>query len=449
MKETSSKKYCCGGQLMLCYVRTKSEVNEVEDIIVIGGGASGMMAALTAAQGGCQVVLLEKMARVGRKIRITGKGRCNVTTMKSREEILAQIRRNPKFMYSSLSAFDNRAVWDFFTSRGCPLKVERGDRVFPESDKAQDIVDTLLAEVKRQGVKVVTETTVTEITPTTEGFIIRDANEKDWQARQVIIATGGASYPGTGSTGDAYAWLEKMSQPMVSPYPALVPLVAVEDWVPKLQGLSLRNVRLTITDERDKRLYSEQGEMLFTHFGITGPIVLSASGHAAAYWQKKALPLTAHIDLKPALSLAQIDDRLLREIHAMPNKHLSSLLKSLLPQKLVPIFAARSGIDERRILHQLTKEERQKLAALLKNFSFTLSGTRPLAEGIVTAGGLATKALDPKTMAVKALPGLYVCGELIDVDAYTGGFNLQIAFSTGHAAGRAACCALQDKEEEQ
>lgn len=425
------------------------EVCRVNDIIVIGAGASGMMAALTAAEGGCQVLLLEKMARVGRKIRITGKGRCNVTTVKSQEEILAQIRQNPKFMYSSLSAYDNRAVWDFFTSRGCPLKVERGDRVFPESDHAQDIVDTLLAEVKRQGVQVITETRVTEVQPLAEGFSVRDAHGREWQARAVILATGGASYPGTGTTGDAYAWLEKLGEPVVAPYPALVPLVAGERWVSELQGLSLRNVRLTLTDDRKKRLYSEQGEMLFTHFGITGPIVLSASGHASAYWQKKSQPLTAHIDLKPALSQAQLDDRLLREVHAMPNKKLSSLLKTLLPQKLVPVFVRQSRIDEERVLHQLTKEERQKIIALLKDFSFTLTGTRPLAEGIVTAGGLKVKAIDPKTMAVKDQAGLYACGELIDVDAYTGGFNLQIAFSTGHAAGLSACRWIHDKEEEQ
>ena len=420
----------------------------MNEIIVIGGGASGMMAALAAAGAGAQVVLLEKMGHCGRKIRITGKGRCNVTTDKSREEILAQIRRNPKFMYSSLAAFDNRAVWDFFTERGCALKVERGDRVFPQSDQAQDIVDTLLAEVKRRGVRVHTETPVTGLEALSEGgFLVTDALGKRWQARSVILATGGASYPGTGSTGDAYAWLEALGQKIVMPYPALVPLVAKEDWVRALQGLSLRNVRFSVADPRGKRIYSEQGEMLFTHFGVSGPIVLSASGDCAAYWQKKQTVLFAHIDLKPALSESQLDGRLLREIGAMPNKHLTSLLKTLLPQKLVPVFEELVQISPDKVLHQLTKEERLRIARGLKDLSFTLTGTRPLAEGIVTAGGLATKAVDPKTLAVKAIPGLFAAGELIDVDAYTGGFNLQIAFSTGHAAGLAAARYVHDEEE--
>lgn len=419
----------------------------MHDIIVVGGGASGLMAAYAAAKSGCEVTLLEKMASCGRKVRITGKGRCNVTTVKSCEEILSQIRRNPKFMYSSLSAFDNRDVWDFFSSRGCALKVERGDRVFPVSDYAQDVVDTLLRAAKDAGVRIHCETPVEGISRSESGvYTLEDASGKRWQARAVILCTGGASYPGTGSTGDAYPWLTAMGLKVTAPYPALVPLVAVDAWVPSLQGLPLRNVRLTLTDERGKRLYSEQGEMLFTHFGISGPIVLSASGHAGAYWQKKHDPLTAHIDLKPALSAGQLDARLLREIQAMPNKHVTSLLKTLLPQKLVPVFAELCGLDEEMVLHQMPKEARQRIIERLKDLSFTLSGTRALAEGIVTAGGLSVKAVDPKTMAVKTQPGLFACGELLDVDAYTGGFNLQIAFSTGHAAGLAACQYVQKKE---
>lgn len=420
----------------------------VDELIVIGGGASDMMAALTAARSGCHVVLLEKMAACGRKIRITGKGRCNVTTVKSTDEILHHIRRNPKFMYSSLEAFDNRAVWDFFESRGCALKVERGDRVFPVSDQAQDIVDTLQKEMKKQGVRLYCETKVNSIAVRDDGgFDVTSEDGKHWQARALILATGGASYPGTGSTGDAYAWLEALGLPVVAPYPALVPLVAKDSWVKELQGLSLRNVRLTIDDPRGKKLYSEQGEMLFTHFGISGPIVLSASGHAAAYWQKKQSVLNAHIDLKPALSESQLDARLLREIQAMPNKQVTSLLKTLLPQKMVPVFLAQTEIAEDRVLHNLTKVERQRIIALLKDFSFVLTGTRPLSEGIVTAGGLGTKALDPKTMMAKKIPGLFACGELIDIDAYTGGFNLQIAFSTGYAAGMAACRYVHKEEE--
>lgn len=237
----------------------------MHDIIVVGGGASGLMAAYAAAKSGCEVTLLEKMASCGRKVRITGKGRCNVTTVKSCEEILSQIRRNPKFMYSSLSAFDNRDVWDFFSSRGCALKVERGDRVFPVSDHAQDVVDTLLRAAKDAGVRIHCETPVKGINRSESGvYTLEDASGKRWQARAVILCTGGASYPGTGSTGDAYPWLTVMGLKVTAPYPALVPLVAADDWVPTLQGLSLRNVRLTLTDGRGKRLYSEQGEMLFT-----------------------------------------------------------------------------------------------------------------------------------------------------------------------------------------
>lgn len=426
------------------------EVNVVNDVIVIGAGASGMMAALTAARTGCRVVLLEKMVSCGRKIRITGKGRCNVTTVKSREEILQQIRRNPKFMYSSLSAFDNRDVWNFFETRGCALKVERGDRVFPVSDHAQDIVDTLVDEVKKQGVKLHCEVKIVDLAYLEDGsFEVTAADGKQWRAAAVILCTGGASYPGTGSTGDAYAWLEALELPLVKPYPALVPLLAKEEWVPELQGLSLRNVRLTIEDPRGKTLYSEQGEMLFTHFGISGPIVLSASGHCADFWQKKQQVLRAHIDLKPALSEAKLDDRLLREIAAMPNKHLGNMLKTLLPQKMVPIFAKQCGVDSEKVLHQLTKEERHQIVTWLKDFSFTLTGTRSLKEGIVTAGGLATKAVDPKTMMIKRVPGLFAAGELLDIDAYTGGFNLQVAFSTGYAAGQAACRYIHERMVEQ
>lgn len=410
------------------------------DIIVIGGGASGMMAAIQAAQQGCEVVLLEKMAVCGRKIRITGKGRCNVTTMKTHEEILAAIRSNAKFMYSSLSAFDNKDVWAFFESHGCPLKVERGERVFPQSDHAQDVIDTLLRELKRLGVKVQCDTQIKSLQYHEEGaFTLKTTDGDSWEARAVIVCTGGASYPGTGSTGDAYLWMEKLGLKVVAPYPALVPLVSDEKWVAELQGLSLRNVRLTITNQGKKCLYDEQGEMLFTHFGISGPVVLSASGHCSSYWQKKHDKLVAHIDLKPALSEQQLDARLLREVQGMPNKQLGSLLKKLLPQKMVPIFMLRSGIRESRVLHQLTKEERHRIIELLKDFSFTLSKTKDLTEGIVTAGGLSVKEVNPKTLAVKKVPGLFVAGELLDIDAYTGGFNLQIAFSTGYCAGQSAC----------
>lgn len=420
---------------------------ELNDIIVIGGGASGMMSAIQAAQQGCEVVLLEKMATCGRKIRITGKGRCNVTTMKTREEILAAVRSNPKFMYSSLSAFDNKDTWNFFESRGCPLKVERGERVFPQSDRAQDIIDVLVKEMQLLGVRVVCETPIKSLSIESDGTFTVVSNESErWQSRAVIVCTGGASYPGTGCSGDAYSWMRDLGLKVQTPYPALVPLVSDEKWVQELQGLSLRNIQLVITNSAGKRLYSEQGEMLFTHFGISGPVVLSASGHCSAYWQKKREKLEAHIDLKPALSEQKLDARLLREIQEMPNKQLASLMKKLLPQKMVPIFIKRCGVQEARVLHQLTKEERQKIIALLKDFSFELTKTRDLTEGIVTAGGLSVKEVHPKTLEVKKIPGLFVAGELLDIDAYTGGFNLQIAFSTGYCAGRAASDYVKEGE---
>lgn len=415
------------------------------DVIIVGAGASGLMAGIEAAKAGCSVLILEKMPLCGRKIRITGKGRCNVTTTKNHEEILQAIRRNPKFMYSSLSAFDNRDVWDFFESRGCALKEERGERVFPVSDKAQDIVDVLVGEAKKQGCVIKCESYIKDVAYTEgEGFTLTAEDGSVYKSQTCILCTGGASYPGTGSTGDAYPWLEKLGLKVEAISPALVPLVSKEEWVHTLQGLSLRNVRLTITNDKGKVFYTEQGEMLFTHFGISGPIVLSASGHCSDYWKKNKKPLYASIDLKPALSEAQLDARLLREIAQIPNKQVPSLVRKLLPQKMVPIFIKKCGIKQDKILHQLSKEERAEIIKVLKDFTFTLTSTRALSEGIVTAGGLSVKEINPKTLAVKKVPGLFVAGEVIDIDAYTGGFNLQIAFSTGYCAGKAACAFVSE-----
>lgn len=411
----------------------------MRDVIVIGAGASGLMAGIEAAKAGCSVLILEKMAACGRKIRITGKGRCNVTTTKNHDEIFAAIRRNPKFMYSSLAAFDNKDVWQFFESRGCALKEERGERVFPVSDKAQDIVDVLVKEAKKCGCEIQCDTYIKKLAHNEEtGFVLEDEAGKAYGAKAVIVCTGGASYPTTGSSGDAYPWMEALGVKVEPVSPALVPLVSKEEWVHALQGLSLRNVALTITNDKGKVFYHEQGEMLFTHFGISGPIVLSASGHCSDYWKKNKKHLEASIDLKPALSEAQLDNRLLREIAEIPNKQVPSLVRKLLPQKMVPIFIKKCGIKQDKVLHQLSKEERNRIIKTLKDFSFSLSGTRPLSEGIVTAGGISVKEVQPKTLAIKKVPGLFAAGEVIDIDAYTGGFNLQIAFSTGYCAGRAA-----------
>lgn len=416
------------------------------DVLVIGGGASGLMAAISAATAGCHVEILEKMASCGKKIRITGKGRCNVTTDKTKEEIIKSIRRNPRFMYSSLSVFDNNDVKDFFEKHGCPLKVERGERLFPVSDRAQDVVDVLTREAEKKGVVIHRQMRVTSMHHDEHVFVVEVAGEKKFVAKSVIICTGGASYSGTGSTGDGYKWLDKLGIRIVDARPALVPLVAKESWVKSLQGLSLKNVCLSIERENHKSIYLEQGEMLFTHFGISGPIVLSASGHCTDYWRKNNAALIAHIDLKPALSEAQLDKRLLREIEESPNKQYNNLLRRLMPQKMLPVFIQKTGISGEKILHQLTKEDRLCVIRHLKDFSFHIDNARSLEEGIVTAGGVDVKEINPKTMAIKKIEGLFVAGEIIDVDAYTGGFNLQIAFSTGYSAGKAACQFVHEKE---
>lgn len=411
----------------------------MNEIIVIGGGAAGLAAAVSAAEGGAHVILLEKMARCGRKICITGKGRCNVTTDKTHEEIMAAIRVNSRFMFSSLAAFDNRDVADFFESRGCPLKVERGGRVFPESDHARDIVDALVKAAESNGVDIRTSSCATDIAQRQDGFVVSIENALPIEAQAIIIATGGLSYPLTGSSGDGHVFARRLGIKVTPVYPALVPLISTESWISELAGLSLRNVDVTVKGIKGKVLYSERGEMLFTHFGLSGPVILSASGHCAQYWMKNKTTLTVHIDLKPALSEKQLDARLIREIEAAPKKHLQNMLKTLLPHKLIPIFIKCSGLSVQTAAGELTREERRTLLNLMKDFTVTVSGTRPVSEAIVTSGGISVREIDPKTMAVKEYSGLYACGELLDLDAYTGGFNLQIAFSTGHAAGKAAC----------
>lgn len=340
-------------------------------------------------------------------------------------------------------------MYSFFELHGCPLKVERGDRVFPKSDCSQDVVNVLVAQMKRLGVHIDYDTRVKKIIKNGDStFTVVTYDGKRISSKSVILCTGGASYPGTGSSGDGYAMMESLGIDVKKRYPALVPLVTDEKWVTELQGLSLKNVELKITGKK-KCIYKEQGEMLFTHFGISGPLVLSASGHCSEYWQKNNEKLAVHIDLKPALSEQQLDARILREVDTMHNKQLTNLLKKLLPQKLIPVFIELSGLNKERVLHQLTKEERQKIIRTLKDLSFTITHTRPITEGIVTAGGISVKEINPKLMEVKKIPGLFVAGEVIDVDAYTGGFNLQIAFSTGHSAGKAASQYCLFKEENQ
>ncbi|MCI9368408.1 MAG: NAD(P)/FAD-dependent oxidoreductase [Oscillospiraceae bacterium] len=404
-------------------------------IVVAGGGAAGMMAAITAARAGARVLLLEPNEKVGRKLYITGKGRCNVTNNCSQEELLASIPRNGKFLYSALSRFSPQAVMDFFEELGVPLKTERGGRVFPRSDKAADIVDALFFELRRQGVEVkrdrltglrVQDGRLAAVTGEAEGTISG--------CEALILATGGASYPRTGSTGDGYRLAEQAGHTVVPIRGSLVPLTSDDPCCAQLQGLSLRNVGFCVRDHRRKTVFQEQGELLFTHFGLSGPLALSASAHMDFAKGQ----YTAHIDLKPALDRQKLDARLLRDFEARANQDYANALGGLLPRSMAPVFVARTGIAGGTKVHDIRREQRRTLLETLKDFSIPLTGVRPVEEAVVTAGGVAVGQVDPKTMESKQASGLYFAGELLDVDGYTGGFNLQIAWSTGYAAGIAA-----------
>lgn len=412
-------------------------------VIVIGGGASGMMAAITAAENGAEVILLEKNDRLGKKILITGKGRCNVTTDKDTDEIIRSFVHNGKFLYTALSSFSNQQVKYFFEEAGVPLKVERGERVFPVSDQSKDIVNALRRKMQEAGVDVWLNATVKEVL-VEDGRVsgVQLVNGQKLLADHVIVATGGASYPGTGTTGDGYHFARKTGHTVVTLRPSLIPLECAEGYVKALQGLSLKNVNFTIETSQGKKLIQDFGEMLFTHFGISGPIVLSCSYKAVDYWQKNKEPLTGIIDFKPALSPEKLDARILRDIEEQKNKQLKNALHGLMPGKLIPVFIQKSGISPDKAMHQITREERQKMVELLKNFRFTITKARPIEEAIVTAGGVSVKEVSPKTMESKLVPGLYFTGEVLDIDGMTGGFNLQAAFSTGYLAGTA--CTIED-----
>lgn len=405
--------------------------------VVIGGGPAGMMAALAASQ--ASVLLLEKMPHCGKKLRITGKGRCNVTTAKTREEILAHIRHNAKFFYSAFAAFNNYDLIAYFEDRGCPTKIERGDRVFPVSDRAQDVVDVLVNDLRQSGVDVRTNQTVTAIRQVQGGYNVETEKGRCFHARTVVLATGGCSYPGTGSTGDGHRFARALGLPVVTPRPSLVPLVAKESWIKTLQGLSLRNVGLSIITANNKKLWEGFGEMLFTHFGLSGPLTLTASTTCADVWMhNKNAELTAVMDLKPALSKEQLHARLLRERETYAKSQVDTVMRHLLPASLVPVFLERAGVTPTLPMHQFSKAMRTQVVDWLKHFPVILTGTRPMAEGIVTAGGIDTRAVQSKNMEVRDLPGFYVSGEVLDLDADTGGYNLQIAFSTGYLAGQQA-----------
>lgn len=399
------------------------------DGIVIGGGPAGMFAAIAAAQAGQKVLLLERNDRLGKKLLITGKGRCNVTNDCTPQEVLQNVPRNGRFLFSALTAYPPEKVKVFFESRGCPLKTERGNRVFPVSDKAQSILDCLQKEMRRWGVVVKTGR-VREIL-TKDGAVsgVKTASETI-QAGWVILATGGLSYPATGSTGDGYAMAEALGHTIIPGEGSLVPLKIAGEDCQAMQGLSLRNVGVKLCSAKGKVLYRDFGELLFTHFGVSGPTVLSASCHL------KGEGCYLVLDLKPALEESKLDARLLRDLDMYCNRSMENALTDLLPRSMIPVVLRRLEIDPSMQANALTKQKRRAMVELLKAFPLEISKKRPVSEAIITSGGVKTSEIDPKTMASKKVPGLYFAGEIIDCDAYTGGFNLQIAWSTAWAAAR-------------
>lgn len=402
------------------------------DVVVVGGGAAGCIAALAAAERGARVLLLERNPKIGRKIYITGKGRCNVTNCCDVEGCMNNIPHNSRFLYSALAKFEPKQVMDYFEGLGVPLKVERGQRVFPQSDRAADVIDALLRALRRYGV-VLTEDRAKEI-ELADGVIAGVKGEKgSYPCKAVVLATGGLSYPATGSTGDGHKMAQALGHTVQPCRGSLVPLVT-EDCAP-MQGLSLRNVELKITNQKGKTVYREQGEMLFTHFGMSGPLVLSASAHMRDFEKDS---YTAWIDLKSALSLEVLEQRLIREFSEGCNKDVRHILESLEPKSLIPLVLARAELQGERKGNSITKQERRRLAETLKGLSFCILSARPVEEAIVTAGGVSVKEVSPKDMSSKLCNGLFLAGEILDVDAYTGGFNLQIAWATGHLAGESA-----------
>ena len=404
------------------------------DVIVIGGGPAGMMAAITAAERGAKVCLMERNQKVGRKLYITGKGRCNVTNDADVRTVLEHIPRNGRFVTSAITRFPPESVKAFFEKRGVALKVERGGRVFPVSDKAADVVDALFLSLRRSGVELLEDRAAEMLVE--DGAVCGVRGEHGTiRSKAVVLATGGASYPLTGSTGDGYAMAEKVGHTIVPPQPSLVPLETAGEDCRRMQGLSLRNVAIRVKNQKKKVIYAEQGEMLFTHFGVTGPLILSASAHMRDFAKDK---YTIFIDLKPALDEEKLDQRLLRDFGEQANRAFHNVLEGLLPRLMVPVMVERCGIPGDLPVHSVTKGQRRRLLEELKSFRVEVTGPRPIAEAIVTSGGVKTGEVDPHTMASKKIPGLYLAGELLDVDGYTGGFNLQIAWSTGRAAGEAA-----------
>lgn len=404
------------------------------DVIVIGGGPAGMVAAGTAAYRGKRTLLVEKNEKLGKKLFITGKGRCNITNAADFDEFMKNITRNSKFFFSSFKNFSNSDLIMLLESLGLKTKIERGGRVFPESDKSSDVIRALERYLNKNNVDIKLNSRflgLRQENGAVAGAILD--NGQFVECGSLIICTGGLSYPQTGSTGDGYAVAEKAGHTIIEPKPSLVPLVSEDTFIKELQGLSLKNVSIKASAD-GKLLYEDFGEMLFTHYGLSGPVILSASYFIADSLKKKKNTIIS-IDLKPALTEEELDRRIIRDFEKNINKQFKNSLDQLLPHKLIPVIISLSGINESKEVHQITKQERKSLTKLLKGFNVTVIGTRPIDEAIVTSGGINLKEINPKTMESKLVKGLYFAGEVIDLDAFTGGFNLQIAFSTGYGAG--------------
>jgi predicted Rossmann fold flavoprotein len=407
----------------------------MKTVLVIGGGAAGMMAAIQAQRSGAKVTLVERNEKLGRKLYITGKGRCNLTNDCAPEEALKNYPGGARFLTGALHRFPPEETKAFFTQLGVPLKTERGNRVFPQSDRAADVIDALLRELRREGVEML-HGRVTELV-LGEGSVAGAVLEggKVLRADAVIVATGGVSYPATGSTGDGYTLAAQAGHKLTEPKASLVPLTVAGDECEQMMGLSLRNVELRIKNQKKKLVFQQFGELLFTHFGLSGPLILSASAHLRDFDKNR---FSAIIDLKPALEEKKLDERILRDFAENQNRDFVNVLGGLLPRLMVPVVLRRTGIPPQTKVHDITKAQRRRLVEELKGFRLELTGTRPVAEAIVTAGGVKLKDVHPVTMESKLLSGLYFAGEVLDVDGYTGGFNLQAAWATGYAAGRAA-----------
>ena len=409
-------------------------------VLIIGGGAAGMMAGVFAARNHHEVHILEKNEKLGKKVFITGKGRCNVANACDTEELFPAVMSNPKFLYSGFYSFGPQDVMNFFEEAGVPLKVERGNRVFPQSDHSSDIIRALECELKKARAKVHLHTTVKEIVKKPEaekvaGVILEDGTFMEGDA--VIVATGGFSYQSTGSSGDGYRFARELGLKVTDISPSLVPLKTKEDYIPKLQGLSLKNTGLTIKNGK-KVLYEDFGEMMFTHFGVTGPMILSASAHIGAKLAKAENgELCAYLDLKPALTKEQLDARILREFEAGQNKQFKNVIGVLFPSSLTPVMLELGGIPAEKKIHDISREERQHFVDLVKAFPFTITGMGEFKEAIITKGGVSVKEINPGTMESKKISGLYFAGEVLDLDAVTGGYNLQIAWSTAYLAAQA------------